>query len=107
MHHIDSDKEIELRAFWRTDKPCRILAQKWGCSVANISQIARRLDLPTRRYRIGEIRSINCRDHRVYLSKEAAKRELTVSQLEEQLLEVIASDKLVAAVLDDEDRIAA
>jgi hypothetical protein len=43
-------------------------------------------------------------DHVVQFRVEAAKRELTVSQLVRDLLDVIAADGLTTAILDDVPR---
>jgi hypothetical protein len=101
-------KESELRAFWPSDDPLRVLATKWGCSDAYISQRAKHIGLPSRQPRGHAIRQIEARrgllgsaEARQYLVVESIKRNTNTARLISRLMDVIVKDKLVDAILDD------
>lgn len=112
-YHFTPAREARLREFWPTNEPLTLLAVEWGCSTAYVSIKAKQLGLPSRINRRGEIRKEamrTCpmpREHKPigienhYMRREALVRGLSVVALREQLLDVIAKDRLVAAILDD------
>lgn len=92
--------ENELRDFWPGDQPIRVLADKWGYTRPYLSLLAKRMGLPSR-YRRRNIRCISPKLS--YFHAEARKRGITPTELRERLLQVIVQDRMVGAVLDDED----
>lgn len=108
---ISPRKIAELEAFWQTDKPIRLLAARWGCSKENISAIAKRRGLPSRRLRSWEVRTAAraarafTSDSDAYLLAEAKIRGLTVPELKLSLISIISQERLVEAILDDADDI--
>lgn len=107
MNAVSPQKDAELKAFWNTDQPIRILAARWGCSKGNISAMAKRRGLPSRRLRAWAVRSAARRLRAAvividrYLQHEASTRGLTVSELRTNLIDIIIKDRLVGAILDD------
>lgn len=98
-------REIELRAFWASNAPLRVLADKWHCTTACISMWARELGLPSRDYRKYQIRSCGY-SHPLgesYVIHEATLRGITVEELEKRVFTAVIESKLIAAVLDDGD----
>lgn len=109
MRMISLTKQEELRKFWPSRQPLTVLAQEWGCSPANISQIARRLGLPAR----AEAYSTRCIAVSAryplseYMQDEADKRGIDVNVLYYRVLRTVIRDRLVGAILDDEVKKAA
>src|ERR1039458_790690 len=105
---LNIPRELELRNFWPSNQPLRILAAQWNMTESYISQQAKRLGLPSRKYRVREIRAIthlekfNGRvEAHEYFVNEASKRGITPSKLERLLISVISNDHMVDAILDD------
>ena len=99
MRKISKERCQELRDFWRTGRPIRVLAQRWGMSVSRISQKAKDIGLPPRT--APKLRAwVESGDG--YMRAEAARRGMTVETLTVAIVSAVASGKLVTAVLDDE-----
>ena len=109
---ITPEMEAQLRAFWPTDEPIRMLAKEWKVSKAYVSIKAKELGLPSRaprRYELqcrglfkrfeGKLESIE------YLNQQAAIRGMNRDVLERILIRTIANEHLVDAVLDDVDEL--
>ena len=98
-------REKQLREFWPTSVPTRVLAEEWMCTCACISTWAKSLGLPSREGRKYQIRlagnTIPIGDS--YMRREAEMRDLTIGELERRILQAIVEGKLVGAVLDDAD----
>ena len=114
MIPFDTVKDCRLRAFWPTNQPLRLLAQEWGCSDAYVSQRAKSLGLSSRKPRVQEIRqtTINARFQGCvanwrYFEEEAKRRGLTPDQLRNRVLATVINDRMVGAVLDDAEEVAA
>lgn len=99
---ISPVRQRQLVEFWPSRQPLSVLAEEWECSTSNISQIARRLGLPSRseafskkcvvgnRYPLSE-----------YIQSEADRRGIDVDVLYYRVLRAVIRDKLVGAILDD------
>lgn len=105
-------QESELRAFWPTQQPIRVLARCWDCSDSYISQKAKTLGLPSRKGRVHEIREAAFLERfqgRVenykYFEQAAERRNLTPEQLRNRILTIIINDRIVDAILDDADEL--
>jgi hypothetical protein len=91
---LTPEQQAQLRRFWPTWAPIRVLASRWGCTEAHVSTQAKRMGLPRRADRRGG-------GSRSYLAVEALKRGMDEGRLIQFLLDVIVKDKLVVAILDD------
>lgn len=100
---ISADKQEQLREFWPSRQPLTVLAREWGCSTANISQIARRLGLPARAeaYSVKCVSVSNRYPLSEYMQAEADKRGIDVDALYYKVLRAVIRDHLVDAILDD------
>ena len=104
-----TERQQELRDFWPLGQPIRVLADQWHCTVGYISSRAKVLGLPSRQprrtsYRLFRV-FFESAESRSYLLHEAERRNLPIRDLEISLLQTIANDKLVGAILDDEDQL--
>jgi len=109
---FDTVRESRLRAFWPGLEPLRVLAREWSCSDAYISQQAKRLGLPSRKNRMVEIRREAHQDRfagrvqsRQYFEREAMRRGMTPERLERVIIGIVSLDKLIGAILDDEEEL--
>lgn len=105
--------ENELRAFWPTDAPVRVLARRWWRSTCYVSMHAKALGLPSRKSRMTQIRNsvVQTRFNpriagRLYMEAEAQRRGLSTGALERLIIATVANDKMVDAILDDADQLA-
>jgi hypothetical protein len=97
----------ELQQFWPTGRPIRVLATQWGCSVGYVSSLAKRQGLPSRQVRSSVRKDNSIKQFRIrieareYFEAEAERRGLMPRQLEAMLIQIIANDRLVDAIVDD------
>ena len=98
-------REIELRAFWASTTPLRVLAEKWHCTTACLSVWARELGLPSRVNRMYQIRcnGVLYPKGDSYVQHAAECRGMTVAELEHHLIMTVIENRLIEAVLDDAD----
>lgn len=89
-----SELDARLRALWpdRNNTLAKICAEL-GKSVSDASRRAQKLGLVPRQS--GRVPS--------YMAQEAVRRGVTLPVLKQNILAAVARDKLVGAVLDDED----
>jgi len=104
------ERAEQLKEFWPTGQPLRVLAAQWGVTVGYVSSRAKMIGMPSRQTRSchRRIRSLTAFAVRVesrrYFEKEADRRGLMPRELEAMLVQVISDDRLVQAVLDDEEQ---
>lgn len=104
VFNFTPEHEAELREFWPSTQPLRILATRWGCSTAYVSIKAKQLGLPSRQLRMWEIRCANyptTPEQNEYMRREAMLRHMTAEDLQQRLIRTIIRDRLIAAILDD------
>jgi hypothetical protein len=106
--YLSLERARELREFWPSGQPIRVLAQQWGCTISYISVKAKELGLPSRQMTstARRIRSTydftaSC-DARIYFESEADRRGLSPRELEAMIVQIVSNDRMVTAVLDDE-----
>jgi hypothetical protein len=105
---MNEERDDRLREFWPTMQPLSFLALEWGVSEARVSQLAKKLGLPTRKHRLRRLEHVSMSANpRAYFERHAERRSMTVSVLKRALLDTIANDRLIDAILDDADEKAA
>lgn len=106
---LTPEREAELREFWPTDQPIRILAERWGLSVGYVSLQAKEVGLPSRQNKSYE-RHIHSMERftarieaREYFEAEARRRSLHPLELSSLIIQIVSNDRMINAILDDEE----
>lgn len=102
MTRWTTEHSARLTTLWAAGEPQTAIARVLGFSAAYISYKAMELNLSPRENRRGRPA-----ERRTYLIEEAAKRNLTVRQLKRNILSAVVRDRLISAVLDDDQSTAA
>ncbi len=95
------EKDAQLRAMWpdRVNNTLAVIGAVLGKSVPAVSERARKLGLASRVDPGG--RDVG------YLRREAARCGMTLPVLKQSILDAVVRDRLIDAVLDDREEMAA
>ena len=100
----NDELDARLRAVW-PDRNVTLdaMGAELGKSLSDVSRRAHKLGLPPRNVHHSKSSPSAAADR--YLRDEAARRGVTVPVLRWSIIAAVANDRLVSAVLDDEDEL--
>lgn len=93
-------QDERLRNLWERGVTCGVIGAEFGCSATWVSVRAQELGLPSRWHRRAQV----CGEGDLnYLVNEAQKRGIGIHALRARIVQVVLSDRMIDAVLDDQD----